>query len=395
MSAITINGDLLHYEVLGRGRPVILLHSWLGSWRYWIPTMQQLSMKYRTYAVDLWGFGDSGKNKFYYGIEGQVELLEKFIERMGIPKAVFIGHGLGAVVATQFSVKPGCTDIVHRMMAIGMPLFDTPRRPRIDEKSDTPATDAPTIVKVSPEERERLRAALAKGYTSTPEPPSTAMSGSVPKPVAPATPTTPASPATAAASNTATAPTPPSASSSAPTTSPTTASTTPTTAAATSTPSATAPVTAPKTTSSTNVAVNPLMVHVGKNKPGIVLSRHMDTSSADYEKMKGEVEKADEEAFLTSIQSLSEHNPFHNLQDTKAPTLAVYGVADTFIQMPDKVLLQKLEGRDEFRVITLPDIRHFPMLEDTTTFTRLLREFLDAPTIADIEIKEEWRRRTR
>lgn len=137
------------------------------------------------------------------------------------------------------------------------------------------------------------------------------------------------------------------------------------------------------------------MVHVGKNKPGIVLSRHMDTSSADYEKMKGEVEKADEEAFLTSIQSLSEHNPFHNLQDTKAPTLAVYGVADTFIQMPDKALLQKLEGRDEFRVITLPDIRHFPMLEDTTTFTRLLREFLDAPTIADIEIKEEWRRRTR
>lgn len=393
MSAITINGDLLHYEVLGRGRPVILLHSWLGSWRYWIPTMQQLSMKYRTYAVDLWGFGDSGKNKFYYGIEGQVELLEKFIERMGIPKAVFIGHGLGAVVATQFSVKPGCTDVVHRMMAIGMPLFDTPRRPRIDEKSDTPATDAPTIVKVSPEERERLRAALAKGYTSTPTPPSTAMSGSVPKPVAPPPLTTPASPSPAAAS-TATAPTPPPAStpvsSSAP---PTAASAMPTTPtpATTSTPSAATP----KTTSSTNIAVNPLMVHVGKNKPGIVLSRHMDTSSADYEKMKGEVEKADEEAFLTSIQSLSEHNPFHNLQDTKAPTLAVYGVADTFIQMPDKALLQKLEGRDEFRVITLPDIRHFPMLEDTTTFTRLLREFLDAPTIADIEIKEEWRRRTR
>ena len=85
MSAITVNGDLVHYEVLGRGRPIILLHSWLGSWRYWIPTMQQLSIKYRIYALDLWGFGDSGKNKQYYSIDGQAELVERFLDRMGIP----------------------------------------------------------------------------------------------------------------------------------------------------------------------------------------------------------------------------------------------------------------------------------------------------------------------
>ncbi len=60
MSAITIENDLVHYEVLGRGRPVILVHGWLGSWRYWVPAMQQLSSKYRTYALDLWGFGGFG-----------------------------------------------------------------------------------------------------------------------------------------------------------------------------------------------------------------------------------------------------------------------------------------------------------------------------------------------
>ena len=41
MSAITIGGDLIHYEVLGRGRPVLLVHGWIGSWRYWVPAMQQ------------------------------------------------------------------------------------------------------------------------------------------------------------------------------------------------------------------------------------------------------------------------------------------------------------------------------------------------------------------
>jgi len=53
MSAINVGGELVHYEVLGRGRTVILLHGWLGSWRYWIPLMRQLQLRYRVYAVDL------------------------------------------------------------------------------------------------------------------------------------------------------------------------------------------------------------------------------------------------------------------------------------------------------------------------------------------------------
>ncbi|MCA9915900.1 MAG: alpha/beta hydrolase, partial [Anaerolineae bacterium] len=62
MSAITINGDLVHYEKLGRGRPVILLHSWIGSWRYWVPLMQKLHLRYSVYSIDLVGYGDSVKN---------------------------------------------------------------------------------------------------------------------------------------------------------------------------------------------------------------------------------------------------------------------------------------------------------------------------------------------
>jgi pimeloyl-ACP methyl ester carboxylesterase len=62
MSAIFIDGQLAHYEVIGRGKPVLFLHGWVGSWRYWVPTMQTISSTNRTYALDLWGFGDSAKN---------------------------------------------------------------------------------------------------------------------------------------------------------------------------------------------------------------------------------------------------------------------------------------------------------------------------------------------
>ena len=91
MSAITIGGDLVHYEVLGRGRSVVLLHGWVGSWRYWVPTMQHLHLKYKVYALDLFGFGDSAKNLRRYTFDEQVRMVTQFAG--AVPVRV-----LGAVV---------------------------------------------------------------------------------------------------------------------------------------------------------------------------------------------------------------------------------------------------------------------------------------------------------
>jgi len=122
MSAITVGGDLVHYEVLGRGRAVILLDGWLGSWRSWVPTMQQLSTKYRVYALDLFGFGDSAKNPAKYPIGEQVKLIDEFMKQLGIPKAAVIGHGLGAMVLAEYALHN--QDKVARMLLSGAPLFD-------------------------------------------------------------------------------------------------------------------------------------------------------------------------------------------------------------------------------------------------------------------------------
>jgi len=55
MSAVVLDGGIVHYEAFGRGKPILFLHGWLGSWRYWMPTMEAVSDKNRTYALDLWG----------------------------------------------------------------------------------------------------------------------------------------------------------------------------------------------------------------------------------------------------------------------------------------------------------------------------------------------------
>ena len=75
MSSLITEQGSVHYEVFGRGRPVILLHGWLESWGLWQETMDFLSRSYRTYAIDFWGFGESDKRRESYSIQDFVELV--------------------------------------------------------------------------------------------------------------------------------------------------------------------------------------------------------------------------------------------------------------------------------------------------------------------------------
>ncbi len=77
---------------------------------------------FRTYAVDLWGFGDTAKNPNRYSLEQQADLLDGFLQKMGIGKVALIGHGLGAIVAMIYASQN--TNSVDRIMAISFPLED-------------------------------------------------------------------------------------------------------------------------------------------------------------------------------------------------------------------------------------------------------------------------------
>ena len=82
MSAILLDGGIVHYEVIGRGRPIIFLHGWIGSWRYWVPAMQTASTGFRAYGLDMWGFGDTARDSVRYGLDKQVALLDQFLQEL-------------------------------------------------------------------------------------------------------------------------------------------------------------------------------------------------------------------------------------------------------------------------------------------------------------------------
>jgi pimeloyl-ACP methyl ester carboxylesterase len=120
MSAIILDGSMVHYEALGRGRPIIFLHGWVGSWRYWINAMQIASTSFRAYALDLFGFGDTQHDPLRYSLDRQADLIKRFLEEMGIGKVALVGHNLGAAVG--FSYLKQWPQSVDRMMAINWPF---------------------------------------------------------------------------------------------------------------------------------------------------------------------------------------------------------------------------------------------------------------------------------
>lgn len=139
MSAILLKQKIIHYEVLGRGRPLLFLHGWVGSWRYWIPAMQATSSAFRAYAIDMWGFGDSAKDEQRYGIDQQVRLVNDFLDQLGIGKIAVIGHGFGAVVGLLFAIqKP---EMVDRLLLVSCPGDGGAVNERLGSTSQTDLAD--------------------------------------------------------------------------------------------------------------------------------------------------------------------------------------------------------------------------------------------------------------
>lgn len=121
MSSITTDQGIVHYEVYGRGRPVILLHGWLGSWGLWQETMAYLGRFYRTYALDFWGFGESsGKKRSTYAVQDFVSLVEQFMEQLGIVRAPLVGHSMGGTVSLKFAIEH--PERVRKVVVIGSPI---------------------------------------------------------------------------------------------------------------------------------------------------------------------------------------------------------------------------------------------------------------------------------
>ncbi len=127
MASLVTEQGIVHYEVYGRGRPVLLLHGWLNSWAVWRPTVELFGQDFRVYALDFFGFGESGGRSQDFSVANFVLMVEEFMDRMAIRKAPLVGHSMGGTVALNYALD--FPEKVVKVIAVGAPIQGTSLRP--------------------------------------------------------------------------------------------------------------------------------------------------------------------------------------------------------------------------------------------------------------------------
>lgn len=120
MPTLVTEQGIVHYEYHGRGRPVLLLHGWLGSWRLWRKTLDVLGSEFKTYALDFFGFGESFDRAQDFSVNNFVESVNQFMDRLGIVKAPLIGHSMGGTVSVAASLR--YPEKIVKTCIIGSPI---------------------------------------------------------------------------------------------------------------------------------------------------------------------------------------------------------------------------------------------------------------------------------
>lgn len=88
----------IHYEVLGKGPDLVLLHPFPAHHGVWMPVAEQLASKYRVVLPDLRGHGLSGVGEGSATMEKHVEDLTRVLDNAQVGKAIFAGESIGGYI---------------------------------------------------------------------------------------------------------------------------------------------------------------------------------------------------------------------------------------------------------------------------------------------------------
>jgi pimeloyl-ACP methyl ester carboxylesterase len=99
------------------GSPIVLLHCFTCSIRWWDGLIPLLDRDHRVIAIDLLGHGGSEKPTDGYSIENQAQLVAQVLARLGVEGATVVGHSLGATVAVALAEQS--RELVDGLVLIG------------------------------------------------------------------------------------------------------------------------------------------------------------------------------------------------------------------------------------------------------------------------------------
>ncbi len=96
------DGAKIYYDDQGEGQPILLVHGWLCSSRFWQKNVPELAKAFRVVTLDLRGHGNSSKTLAGQTIREYARDVREIIEHLGLQDAVLVGWSMGGPVVLSY-----------------------------------------------------------------------------------------------------------------------------------------------------------------------------------------------------------------------------------------------------------------------------------------------------
>lgn len=93
----------LHYEVVGQGQPVLVLHGLFGAGRNWLTVARRMSARYAFHLLDLRNHGRSPHTATMTYTD-MVADVGRLIAKLGLTDIVMVGHSMGGKAAMTMAL---------------------------------------------------------------------------------------------------------------------------------------------------------------------------------------------------------------------------------------------------------------------------------------------------
>ena len=105
--SVSVDGAEVAYAQQGRLAlpPLVLLHGWGASHRFWKYCLSAFAPRWRVIAPDLVGFGISEKPRRDYRIESLAEWLGRFLDALKLDRVTLVAHSVGATISLEYALE--------------------------------------------------------------------------------------------------------------------------------------------------------------------------------------------------------------------------------------------------------------------------------------------------
>ncbi len=102
---VELNGLKIHFKVSGQGRDLLLLHGWGAELSAMRPLHKHYERFFKTYSLDLPGFGLSDPPPRKWGVAEYAGLVSSFLQNQGIKSPIMLGHSFGGKISIYMAAE--------------------------------------------------------------------------------------------------------------------------------------------------------------------------------------------------------------------------------------------------------------------------------------------------